>query len=113
MSRELRHEPILRIDPDGRRTLLVLPAIPEDAPPLIQEAISRRRIAALAGQCPCGAPADLTRQQRRARQRHTNKPPTTHTRVVIEHQHACPASDQTLIPLLRQWIAADPKRGCA
>jgi hypothetical protein len=114
MAREVRTEPIVRTLPDGRRALYLLPVIPDDAPDPIREAIARRRLAALTGDCPCGVSGEpLTRQQRRARQRREAKRQTRLVQTVFEHEHDCPAGDQRLIPLLRAWIAGDDLRECA
>lgn len=115
MAREIRTEPIVQTLPDGTRALYMLPAIPDDAPDDIREALARRRIAALTGRCPCGEiSTELTRQQRRARQRRQAKQQLRPAQTaVFEHEHDCPAGDQRLIPLIRAWMAGDDDREIA
>lgn len=103
MTKALRYDHIVQALPDGSRGLFVLPAIPEDASPTAREGLARRRIAALTGECPCGSEVSLSRQQRRARQRQRAKAAVT--RIVFSHEPGCPATDEILIPLLREWAA--------
>ncbi len=111
MTRQLQNEFIAADLPDGRRAMFVLPVIPEDAPADIREGLARRRLAALTGQCPCGAEdPSLSRQQRRARARQRAKATTTALRAVFEHEYGCLAQDAVLIPLLRCWADADQDR---
>jgi hypothetical protein len=104
MTRQLHNELIVADLADGTRVAYVLPVIPEDAAPEVREGLARRRLAALTGQCPCGAdnPA-LTRQQRRARERRKAKATNTLLRAAFEHENDCLAVDDNLIPHLRAW----------
>jgi hypothetical protein len=114
MARQIRTEPVVHTLPDGRRALYLLPVIPDDAPDPIREGIARRRVAALTGDCPCGAHnATLSRQQRRARQRRTSKRQANPAAFAFEHEYDCPAGDQRLIPMLQAWIAGDDLQECA
>lgn len=107
-TRQITYEHIVQDLPGGRRALYVLPAIPDDAPDQIREALARRRIAAIEGTCPCGADSpEWTRQQRRARERAKAKQAGRLTRATFEHEADCPAGDQILIPLLQAWIDGD------
>lgn len=104
MTRHLRSELVVADFPNGRRVAYVLPVIPEDADPEIREGLARRRLAALTGQCPCGADSPtLTRQQRRAQERRQAKAANTILRAAFEHENDCPAVDDNLIPHLRAW----------
>ncbi len=108
MTRAIRFDHIVQQLPDGGRGLYVLPVIPDDASPELREGLARRRIAALTGQCPCGADSpELSRQQRRARQRRREKAQTmaVAARAAFHHEVGCPATDDHLVPLLRQWMA--------
>lgn len=108
MSRTLHTELVFADLPGGGRAAYVLPVIPEDADPEIREGLARRRVAALTGECPCGADSpELSRQQRRAKARAQAKRTTTLTRAAFEHEPECPAVDTNLVPLLRAWVNRD------
>lgn len=84
---------------DGDRTLFMLPAIADDAPPLVREGLARRRLVMLTGQCPCGANLVMpNRAQRRAAQRRREP-----VRVAVAHERDCPAVDDVLLPALDAW----------
>lgn len=107
MTRAINYDHLIQDLPGGGRGLYVLPAIPEDATPNLREGLARRRIAALTGECPCGADSpELSRQQRRARQRRRDKAKTqaVAARAVFEHEPDCLAANENLIPLLREWM---------
>lgn len=90
-------------DIGGVRTAIVVPAIPDDAPPEVREGIARRRILYVTGECPCGARLRLDRATRRAaaRSRKAGRPGmVTHQRV--EHEDGCPAVDETLTAAMRR-----------
>lgn len=68
------------------RVLLVLPALLDDYPSPIKDAVDRRRRAALTGRCDCGATRHLTRRNK----------------LVLNHEAACNASDERLGALAAQ-----------
>ncbi len=107
----LHSELIIADLPGGGRAAYVLPVIPEDASPEIREGLARRRLAALTGECPCGADSpELSRQQRRARARNRAKQAATLTRAAFAHEPDCPAIDTNLVPLLQAWARTDQDR---
>ncbi|GGM53589.1 hypothetical protein ACFFX1_54815 [Dactylosporangium sucinum] len=111
MPRALATEHVVRDYPNGDRVLFIVPVVPDDAPPAIREGLARRRIATISGTCPCGSSTvQLTRQQRRARQRQAAKRHGNVIRGVFEHAADCPANDLTIFPLLRAWLAGDHHR---
>jgi hypothetical protein len=74
------------------RVLFVVPGTPEGAPPLIREGTTRRRLAALHGECPCGGSSSHPRAVLDAIHR-----------LTFLHEADCPASDDVLVPALRAW----------
>lgn len=83
---------------DGQRALVVVPALRDDDPPVLREAMVRRRITTLTGVCPCGAVRVLqNRAQRRADARAGRA-----SYVPIVHADDCPATDETARRLLRE-----------
>jgi len=83
---------------DGQRALVVVPALRDDDPPMLREAMARRRITSLTGVCPCGAVRVLpNRAQRRA------AAGAGHAwQVDVVHAEDCPATDETARRLLRE-----------
>ncbi len=67
--------------------LAVVPVIPDAAPYKVREGIARRRIAALEGECPCGATAEAGDDGN----------------LVFQHQRLCPAETGRLGKELRRW----------
>ena len=67
--------------------LIVVPAIREEYPPELKQAIARRRSVVLEGRCPCGADMALRAGY-----------------VEIDHEAGCPAPDAP--DLLAQWEAS-------
>lgn len=78
-----------RYTPPKRRLALVGP-LPDDAPELVREGLARRRIAATAGRCPCGATLDFSAAK-----------PGTVVVAAVQHERNCPAAD----PAVEQWAA--------
>jgi hypothetical protein len=70
----------------------VLPTIPEDAPYRVREGIARRRIAAVTGTCPCGAPMDY--QAAAVAGFHVAE---------AHHDRLCPADTDRLAKAIRRW----------
>jgi hypothetical protein len=74
--------------------LMLIPVAPEDAALELRIAIERRRRSALYGVCPCGA---------------KGSPPAYDYRdvghVIFRHEDDCPASDESLEPLLLEHLA--------
>ncbi len=77
----------------GRRAVLVLPVIPDDAPYVIREGIARRRIAAHTGQCPCGAVTDYG----------ALPGPGEAGAGEVWHEFGCPAETKLLQKAIRRW----------
>ncbi|MFJ8502497.1 hypothetical protein [Streptomyces avermitilis] len=74
-------------------TLFIVPAIPPDAPPLLEYALRVRREATFTGRCSdCGATVGLLTFVNSA------NPPLNHSS--IPHRNNCPALDENLTPLL-------------
>lgn len=75
---------------DGKRAMVALPVVPENAPYAVREGIARRRITALGGRCPCGAEARLAGSP---------------IGLAVDHDSGCPAMDSRLIKAARRWLA--------
>ncbi len=75
-----------------RRTLLVLPVVPEDAPYAVREGIARRRVAAVSGECPCGAVVDFGELL-----------PGEVGIGEVFHERWCPADTDRLVKACRRW----------
>lgn len=78
------------------RVMLVIPALIDDYPDPIKDAVDRRRRASLSGRCDCGAAWSLTRRGH----------------LDMEHEPECPASDEALDDLAAahgmvfgRWVA--------
>jgi hypothetical protein len=85
-TKVIHDEVVFKHDHQLGRVALVLPVIPEAAPYRVREGVARRRIAALTGQCPCGATA-------------------VHGDVLaFEHDRGCPAATETLARAVRRWM---------
>lgn len=65
------------------RVLFVVPTIPDDARPELKDALSLRRRALLAGECPCGARLVLSAAG-----------------FLMAHADDCPAGDESIKRLL-------------
>jgi len=72
---------------DDRVIGYVLPELPEGAPRDVLEGLTRRRLTALNGQCPCGA--TMTLPNRAERRRATRR--GVAFRIRVEHELDCPA----------------------
>ncbi len=104
MTRQIENEVVVVDVPGIGRVAYMLPVVPEDAPPLAREGLTRRRLAALTGRCPCGTIGEpLSRQQRRAQERARAKGSTDVLHARFEHEADCPAVDDNLVPILRAW----------
>lgn len=91
-----RHDFTMLEVPGVGRVALVLPVVPEDAPPEVREGIARRRIVMTTGRCPCGARRTLpNRAQRRAMRRDKRTGPAVR-HVDVEHEPECPATSEAL-----------------
>lgn len=88
-------------DATGEHVGYLLSDIPKDAPHEVREGLARRRIAALAGRCPCGA--TVTLPSRAARRRAVRQ--RVSLRIVVEHEDGCPATEQALTQALRRWAS--------
>lgn len=80
-----------------------LPKLTDDLPPELKDAIARKRMFALTGQCPCGATltdAEFTVVASRTEEGRTI------AQVVSESRHApgCGANDQRLLALARAHV---------
>jgi len=88
------HDEIVTFDIDGiGNVVAVLPRIPEDAPYRVREGIARRRVAAVTGECPCGARVDY----RAAVRNGLNV-------AEVEHERQCPADTARLVKAIRRWL---------
>lgn len=83
-----------RTDTSTSRPLLVLAAISDDWPPLLQEAVYRRNLVAATGRCPCGATLTMPKHM----------PLGVVTDLTVEHEAGCPAPDAP--ELYRAWKAS-------
>jgi hypothetical protein len=81
--------------PDGRRAVVVLPAIPDGAPFRIREGIARRRITATTGICPCGARLDYAAARGEGGV----------SVAEVRHAPTCPADTDRLANLIRRWAS--------
>lgn len=94
-AREIRDEMFVAEHPVlKRRTLFVLPVIPEDAPAAIREGIARRRITATTGECPCGAVVD-----------YGDPRPGDVGIGEVWHARGCPAETAKLVKACRRWAS--------
>jgi len=72
----------------------VLPTIPDDAPYRVREGIARRRIAAVTGECPCGARVDYF----------ADVASCGHNVAEVWHDRRCPADTDRLRKAIRRWL---------
>ncbi len=79
---------------------VVLPVVPEDAPPEVREGIARRRAVMLYGECPCGARRALPN---RAERRRLARAGSAAGLVEVAHEDGCPAITGSLIEAARRW----------
>ena len=79
--------------------LAVLPVAQEDMPRELREAITRRRIAAITGVCPCGGRLEITELS----------PMGEPGRATIWHESDCPAQEKVLDRLSYSWQASPPR----
>jgi hypothetical protein len=87
---------------EGIPTVFVVLAIPDDAPHVVREALARRRLATMTGECPCGARRPkLSRQARRRLARGEQFGEVSESFLIVEHEHGCPAGD---VDTLRAWL---------
>jgi hypothetical protein len=81
------------VDLHGVRALVVLTDVPDDAPELVEEGITRRNLTNMGGTCPCGAV--MPRPNRAARRAGRVLP------VHVIHEDDCPATDEAILAALR------------
>jgi hypothetical protein len=91
-ARTIVNEVVVADYPEHGRVLLVLPQVPSNAPYEVREGIVRRRIAAVRGECPCGARADLGDSQ-----------PGEVGIGEVWHDRRCPHDTAKLAKALRRW----------
>jgi hypothetical protein len=87
--------------PDGRRAAIIDSVIPDDAPDLVKEGLSRRALVNEGGNCPCGA---LYPRPNRAQRRKLET--VDYLRIEILHEADCPAETENLVALVREWVAS-------
>lgn len=74
----------------------VVPAIPADAPPLLEYALRLRRDATLSGSCErCGTTFDMAPQ--------TESFPSNVSEGFFPHRNNCPAADENVLPLFEAY----------
>jgi hypothetical protein len=85
--------------PDGERAVFIVPAIRDDWPPALKDAVAIRRRATIEGTCPrCGASWRLPNRDERRRA-------VRERRVIhlwMAHEPDCPAGDERLLALARE-----------
>ena len=86
--------------PDGRRAAIIDSVIPDDAPDLVKEGLSRRALVNEGGNCPCGA---MYPRPNRAQRRKLETVDYLHIEVL--HADDCPAETENLVALVREWAA--------
>src|SRR5262245_27290041 len=87
------------VDLRGQRALVPLHDVPDDIPELA-EALTRRNVTVVTGQCPCGATVSLpNRAERRRASRHGGDLAVQH--VVVHHEADCPAADENVAEIRR------------
>jgi hypothetical protein len=86
--------------PDGRRAAIIDSIIPDDAPPAVKEGLSRRALVNEGQNCPCGATYP---RPNRAQRRKLETVDYLH--IQIQHEGGCPAETETLVALIRKWVA--------
>lgn len=92
MTNDIRDE-LVSFEIDGRGPVVaLLPTIPDAAPYRVREGIARQRIAAVTGECPCGAQADYNA----ARVDGMNV-------AEVMHDRRCPADTDRLAKAIRRW----------
>jgi hypothetical protein len=74
---------------------------PEDAPDDVQEGLTRRRLAVLSGECPCGARPVLGTRAQRRRAARTGHPLAGAPRV--DHRQDCPGHELLLAEAIARW----------
>lgn len=91
-------------DIDGLRALLVVSRIPEDAPHWVKEAVARRRMATITGECACGGRRlPIPRQARRLIARGKAVAPSI---LTIQHNNECPATEVGFTEYAKQFGAS-------
>lgn len=100
-GRMVEWEAVTVVKPDGENVVYVLPQIPDGAPKRIREGISRRRLTAITGVCPCGAQMIIPTRDQRVRMALRGQT----INLSVAHEDTCPAVDQTLADEIRSWIA--------
>jgi hypothetical protein len=79
-----------RIPPKAkrRRSLYLLPEVPDGAPTAVKNGIAMRNVCALEGRCPgCGAVGEL----------HADAEHASLFHLVFQHEYECAASDDALL----------------
>lgn len=74
---------------------MIVRTIPDDAPPLIREALARRRVQVIDGECPCGERIEWPDAAPGRGEFVT---------VVANHRHDCPAGDAVFLPAMIAWV---------
>jgi hypothetical protein len=84
--------------PDGERAVFIVPAIRDDWPPALKDALAIRRRATIEGTCPrCGATWTLPNREERRRSRADRR--ILH--AWMAHEPDCPAGDERLLAMAR------------
>jgi hypothetical protein len=78
---------LFRVEVDGQSAAFMLPAIQDEWPTELKNAVSLRRESALSGRCKCGA---------------TRRIDAVQDQVVLEHQSWCRAGDQRLAAIAKR-----------
>jgi hypothetical protein len=78
---------MFRVEVDGQSAAFMLPAIREEWPAELKNAVSLRRESALSGRCKCGA---------------TRKILAAEDQIVLEHQSWCRAGDERLAAIAKR-----------
>jgi hypothetical protein len=89
------------VDDDGALLGFVLAETPEDAPHDVREGLTRRRLTALHGRCPCGAQLHIGSRAQRRRATRTGVPARGFPHAA--HRPGCPAGDGVLDEAINRW----------
>jgi hypothetical protein len=85
----------------GEIATFVLPVASEDTPPRLRDGITRRRLGALHGRCPCGGRRSMNRAARCALAGKAKGQDIT--LAPFEHESGCPAADDEPSQAIRRW----------
>lgn len=86
--------------PDGRRAAIIDSVIPDDAPDLVKEGLSRRALVNEGQDCVCGA---MYPRPNRAQRRKLKT--VDYLSIEVVHADGCPAETELLVALVREWVA--------